>query len=114
MQQKSTTTSVLQGLIVAKDAQIEALHGWLAAEKGRADRAEERAERAEDRAHRAEQRLIDELARLAGGQHLPHLSAPLPEALDRVELDAVLADLRSEFEGSRDQPENRAGPGPSA
>ena len=112
--EKPTAISVLQSLIAAKDAQIEALHGWLAAETGRADRAEEQAERAEDRAHRAEQRLIDELARLAGGQHLPHLSAPLPEALDPVELDAVLADLRSEFEESRDQLENRAGPGPSA
>jgi hypothetical protein len=112
--EKSTTISALQGLIAAKDAQIEALHGWLAAEKGRAARAEDRAERAEDRAHRAEQRLIDELARLAGGQPLPHLSAPLPEALDPLELDAVLAGLRAEFEGSRDQSENRAGPGPAA
>lgn len=96
---KLAIISALQGQIAAKDAQIEMLQGWLAAEKERTAKAEERADRAEARAETAEQRLIDELARLAALQHAPVPSVPETNGLDDAETAEVLAELEAEFAG---------------
>ena len=100
---KSAIISALQNLIAAKDSQIEALRGWLAAEKERAGKAEKRADGAEDRAHRAEQRLIEELTRLAGQNvGIPQQTeapASVSDGLENADFEEVLAELRLEFEG---------------
>jgi hypothetical protein len=102
------TISALQSLIAAKDSQIEALHGWLAAEKDRAAKAEDRGDRAEDRAHRAEQRLIEELARLAGqnvGSPLQtEAAASMTKEPENSDFEEMLAELRLEFEGEGRKP----------
>jgi hypothetical protein len=66
-------------------------------------KAEQRAGRAEERAEKAEQRLIEELARLAGQnggiQHHQTLPAFVSDQPEDEDFEAVLADLRLEFEG---------------
>lgn len=85
----SSLVSQLEGRIAAHEAHIATLQDWLAA-------VEQRALNAEARAEKAEQRLIEELARLAGGLHPS--AAPNTAALDQNEMDELVADLRSEFE----------------
>jgi hypothetical protein len=75
------------GRIAAQEAHIESLQAWLAATEQRASRAEERAEK-------AEQRLIDELARLAAGQHTPTM-------IDDTDKAEMLAELAAEFDTGR-------------